>query len=357
MKKTHMIGAMFALALLSGPSAWAGGVTVDDEARLTIGMKSFINVTNTEVTTNGVTTATDAGLAVDRFYLWMKYRIDDTWSAKITTDVNNEQGRTGSATTPGLKRNMNVFLKNAYVQGNFRPELNVLLGLAGTPWIPYEEGLWRHRYVTNVFVDGYGYDDSADFGVALKGKFADGLFEYFVDVVNGGGYSNPNKTDAVDFGARLTVHPFEGLDISGHFRDGKRGKKTLANPNADDHTLWQGLISYGIDNARIGGGYIDNKVTTVAGSETHNTGFDIWAWYNFMPEFGAFGRYDYKKQTVTGNNVDEKLNRFIVGLEYIYSKVLRFSAVYDYAKADDSANILGVVKKTTKYGLYSQFVF
>ncbi|MDX8403570.1 MAG: hypothetical protein R8K54_04090, partial [Mariprofundaceae bacterium] len=202
MKIIQIIAAMLALVLLAGSNVWAGGVKVDDESRLSIGMKSFINMTSTEVTTTGKRDTTETGLGVDRFYLWLKYKIDDTWSAKITTDVNNEQGRTGSTTTPGLKRNMNVFLKNAYIQGSFRPELNVLIGLAGTAWIPYEEGLWKHRYVTNTFVDGYGYDDSADYGVALKGAFMDGLFEYFVDVVNGGGYSNPNKTDAVDFGAR-----------------------------------------------------------------------------------------------------------------------------------------------------------
>ncbi|MDX8411144.1 MAG: hypothetical protein R8K46_04615 [Mariprofundaceae bacterium] len=357
MKKTLIAGAMLAMALSPGSNAWAGGVKVDDEGRLTIGMKSYINLSSTEVTTNGVTSDEDTGFAVDRFYLWLKYKIDDTWSAKITTDVNNEQGRTGSATTPGLKRNMNVFLKNAYLQGNFMDELNVLLGLAGTPWIPYEEGLWQHRYVTNVFVDGYAYDDSADYGIALKGKFMDGLFEYFTNVVNGGGYSKPNKTDAVDYGLRLTAHPLEGLDISGHYRDGKRGKKTFASPNADDHTLWQGLVSYGIADARVGAGYINNAVTTTAGVETQNTGLDIWAWYNFMPEFGVFGRYDYKKQTVTGNSVEEKLDRFIVGLEYLYSKTLRFSAVYDRSNVDDSGNTLGATKETSKYGLYSQFVY
>lgn len=352
MKKHLIVGAMAALALLPGKNAWADGIPVDDEGRLSIGMKAFINVTSTKVTTNGTTTAKDAGLAVDRFYLWLKYKLDDTWSARITTDVNNEQNN-----VPALRRKMNVFLKHAYIQGSFRPELNLLLGLADTPWIVYEEGLWKHRYVSTVYVDGNGFDDSADYGLGLKGKFMDGLFEYFVDVVNGGGYPNPNKADAVDFGARLTVRPLDGLDISGHYRDGKRGQKTLANPNASDHTLWQGLISYGIDNARIGGGYIDNKVTTVGGSETHNSGFDIWAWYNFVPEFGAFGRYDYKKQTVTANSVDEKLNRFIVGLEYIYSKTLRFSAVYDHINVDNSGNQLGITGKTNKYGLYSLFVF
>jgi hypothetical protein len=351
-----MIACGFTLLLVESVSA--AGVTVDDEGKLSIGMKSYINVTSTKVTTNGLTTARDAGLAVDRFYLWLKYKIDDVWSAKITTDVNNEQGRTVvPGIAPGLKRNMNVFLKHAFIQGSFAPEFNVVVGLADTPWIPYEERLWQHRYVTNVYVDGYGYADSADYGVTLKGKFADGMFGYFASVVNGGGYSKPSKSDALDVSARLTLRPLDGLDISGHYRDGKRGKKTLANPNADDHTLWQGLVSYGISPGRFGAGYIKNTVTTVAGSETRNAGYDIWAWYHFTPQVGIFGRYDYKKQTITASTVNEKLNRYIVGLEYIYSKTLRFSAVYDHISVDNSGNQLGIAGKTSKYGLYSQFIF
>jgi hypothetical protein len=351
-KKQLIIGVITILAF-STP-AFAGGITVakDGDSKMKIGMKSFINLSSSEVETNGVTTARNRGFAVDRFYLWVSYQIDDIWSTKIVTDINNEQGRTG---TPSLKRNMNVFLKNAFVQGTFSPEAVVWIGLAGTPWIPYEEKFWGHRHVTNTYVDGYAYDDSADFGVGMHGKIADGMFEYNTAVVNGGGYSKPNKSDAIDFNGRLTVRPVTGLDISGGYRQGDRGTKTFGVAGTKSKLI-QGLVSYGIDRARLTGGYIRNSKETAA-IETINKGFDVYGWVKLVDNFGAFARYDDEKQTVTGNAVEQKMTRYIGGIDYIYNKIVRFSLAFDHQKKTNSGNVSGQTVKTTKYGLYSQVNF
>lgn len=351
MKRQFLSAALAGAVLCSAAPAQAGGVTVDDDNKLSIGMKAYVNGSTTKTDVNNVTTAKQSGFAVDRFYLWLNYKIDEVWSAKIVTDVNNEQGNT----TPGLKRNMNVFLKNAFIQGNFRPELAVWFGLGGTPWIPYEEGFWQHRFVTNTFVDGYKYDDSADYGVGAKGKLADGLFEYNIVAVNGGGYSKPNKSDTLDYNTRLTLHPIDGMDVSFGYRTGFRSTKTL-NVAGTRSVLMQGLLSYGNDDGRLTAGYINNR-SEAALATTENKGYDFYGWYNFTPEFGLFGRYDTKIQTVTGNTTSEKLKRYILGLDYNYSKALRFSLAYDLSKYTNSGNVLGTETRTTKYGIYSQFVF
>ena len=352
MKKQLIIGAIVMLALAA--PAFAGGVTVAEngDSKMKIGMKSYINLTNSEVETNGVTTARNRGFAVDRFYLWVSYQIDNIWSTKIVTDVNNEQNRTGA---PGLKRNMNVFVKNAFIQGNFRPEAVVWIGLAGTPWIPYEENLWAHRFVTNTYVDGYAYDDSADFGAGLKGKFADGMLEYHVAAINGGGYSKPDKSDTIDVNTRLTLHPITGLDISGGYRHGDRGTKTFGVAGTTS-TLAQGLISYGIDQGRLTAGYIHNN-KKVGAIETLNKGFDVYGWAKLTDSVGAFARYDNEKQTVTANNVEQRMTRYIGGLDYIYNKAVRFSLAFDHQKKTNSGNVAAQTVKTTKYGLYSQVNF
>jgi hypothetical protein len=351
--KNKLAVAAIAMLACSAPVV-AGGVTVAEQGdnKMKIGMKAFINLTNSKVETNGATTDRSKGFAVDRFYLWVSYQIDDIWSAKIVTDVNNEQGRTGSATTPGLKRNMNVFVKAAFIQAKFNPAAVAWVGLAGTPWIPYEEGLWAHRFVTNTYVDGYGYDDSADFGAGLKGKFAGGMFEYNVAAVNGGGYSKPNKSDAIDVNARLTLRPLAGMDISGGYRRGDRGTKTFG-VSGNTSTLTQGLISYGIDRGRVTAGYIRNS-KEVGAIKTVNKGFDVYGWVKLTDKFGAFVRYDNEKQTVTANAVEQKLTRYIGGLDYIYNKVVRFSLAFDQQKKSNNGNVSGILAKTTKYGLYSQ---
>jgi len=353
--KTIATAAMLAFAT----PAMAGGVTVAEEgdSKLKIGMKSYINLTSSEVETNGVTTARNKGFAVDRFYVWLNYQIDDIWSLKIVTDVNNEQDRTVvPGVVPGLKRNMNIFLKNAFIQGKFSPSAIVWAGVGGTPWIPYEEKLWAHRFITNTYVDGYGYDDSADYGAGIHGKIADGLLEYNAVAVNGGGYSKPNKSDGIDFNSRLTLHPVSGMDISGGYRQGDRGTKTFGTVNPTKSKLIQGLISYGVDQGRLTAGYIRNSKETAA-IKTVNKGFDVHGWVKFNDQFGAFGRYDNEKQTVTGNSVEQKMTRYIGGLDYIYSKVVRFSLAFDQQKKTNSGNVLGQTVKTTKYGLYSQVAF
>ncbi len=352
MKKQLTIGVIAMLAFTA--PACAGGITVveDGDSKMKIGMKAYINITSSEEETNGVTTDRKQGFAVDRFYLWVSYQIDNIWSATITTDINNEQDRTGN---PGLKRNMNVFVKNAFIQAKFNPAAIVWIGLAGTPWIPYEEGIWAHRFVTNTYVDGYGYDDSADFGVGLKGKVTDGLFEYHVAAINGGGYSKPNKSDTIDVNGRLTIHPISGMDISGGYRHGDRGTKTFGVTGTTS-TLAQGLLSYGNDRARLTGGYIRNTKEFGA-IETINKGFDVHGWVKLTDSFGAFARYDNEKQTVTGNAVEQKRTRYIGGLDYIYNKIVRFSLAFDQQKRSNDRNIAGRTVKTTKFGLYSQVNF
>ena len=330
MKTTAKTLATAAILAFATP-AIAGGVTVAEngDSKMKIGMKSYINATSSKTTINGVKSAQDTGFAVDRFYLWTSYDIDETWSAKIVLDVNNEQPN-----NTGLKRNMNVFVKNAFIQGKFAPEATVWLGLGGTPWIPYEESLWGHRFITNTYVDGYAFDDSADFGAGLNGKIADGMLEYNVAAVNGGGYSKPNKSQAIDVNGRLTVHPVEGMDISGGYRQGDRGTNTFG-PAGNKSKLAQGLISYGIDQGRLTAGYIKNSVKTGA-NETVNKGFDVYGWAKMTNAMGLFARYDSAKQTVTGNAVQQKMTRYIGGVDYIYNKNLRFSLAYDQKKTKNN---------------------
>ena len=122
-------------AMLSAP-AFAGGITLDSQGKLTMSFKSFINITSLTEKQNGVNTNDKTGLAVDRFYVNMGYKINNVWSAHITTDVNNEQPQ-----NTGLQRQMNVFLKYAYLQGDFSRAMRLRLGLASTPWIGYEQKL------------------------------------------------------------------------------------------------------------------------------------------------------------------------------------------------------------------------
>jgi len=277
----------------------------------------------------------------------------------VTTDVQLESG------VAGMKKRTSVFLKKAYLQGHFSDAAIVQAGVIGTPWIGHEEGLMKHRYVTKTFVDTYGFDSSADAGIGLKGKLADGLLDYHITEINGGGYGNISKANAVDFNGRIGIYPVDGLTLDLQFRDGYKASKkwnaaTLNNTAGTKHTLLQAMLTYGSSDWRVGGNYISEKANNKAlavNPNTKNSGYAVWAWGKFTPDFGAFGRFEGLDVKQDGALYKAKTKRYVAGLEWFARKNVSFSAAYDYSKTTNNGFVLGNFAQDTKFGLYSEIKF
>jgi len=316
---------------MSATAAQAVTVTDDGDSKLKISGKAFLGFT--QVDNDGTKTI---GGNVDRFYFQAKYT-KDIWTARITTDVNNEQDN------GAFKREMNVFLKYAYLEGKFSDAATLRLGLSHTPWIDYEQKLWGHRYVSKVTSDYMGYDTSSDYGIGLKGKFADNLVSYWVTATNGGGYGKPNQTGAVDLNTRVTFKPMDGLDVSLQYVSGYKGKKTDSTVDiADKHTMTQVMVSYGTSDFRVGVNAIDVKnLKTATGDDRTATG--LWATGKFSKEFGAFARLDSE------DKAGVKKDHTVIGFDYFAQKGVTLTAAYDLK--DDNGT------KTTTVGLFSLVKF
>ncbi len=354
-----LIKSIAALAMLAfSAPAFAGGVTVAEEgdSKLKIGAKFYVNLTSQKTTDQAGTLGKTTGVAVDRAYFSAGYAFNDIWSMGLTTDFQIESG---------LKKRSNVYIKKAYLQGKFSDAVILQAGIIGTPWIGYEEGLMRHRYVNKTFVDTYKLDSSADAGIGFKGKLADGLFAYHVTEVNGAGYGNISKTNAMDFNGRIGVYPVEGLTLDFQYRDGYKGTKTWdpvkqANVPGVRHTLLQGMASYGMDSWRIGGNLISEKAKDKAARInpiTKTNGYVAWGWANFADSLGAFGRYEYLKVKKDGTIIQPKTTRYVAGLEWFARKNVTFSLAYDYSKTKDNGFVKGNFVKNTKAGLFSEIKF
>jgi len=256
------------------------------------------------------------------------------------------------------------------------------LGQSHTPWIDYEQGLWKHRYVSKVFVDTKGFDASSDLGIGFKGKLADGMVKYWLTETAGAGYSHPGMhKDAVtgvyasgvkafDLDARVGFYPIEGLTLDIQFRDGYKGTKYYDTANSQTtpgtkHTLYQIMASYGMGHDfRVGANYVNEKskrnadaLNALTFQEDKTTGYALWAWANFGEGFGAFGRYEYDKLKRTGNAINPKTTRYVLGVEYSPIKNVSFSLATDYSKTKDNGFVAGNFAKTTKVGLYNQVKF
>jgi len=334
MKKHVTLTALTLVTVLGASSAMAGGITVaeKDDTKLKLSGKAFLGFTHNDKAGDKT-----IGGNVDRFYLQAEY-YTGIWKARITTDVNNETGNTiakdstGASLNKGLKRNMNVFLKYAFLEGHFSDAAQLRLGLSHTPWIDYEQGLWKHRYVSKVTSDHFGFDNSADYGVGLKGKLADGMVKYWVTETNGGGYGNPNQTRALDFDSRVSIAPIDGLDVSLQYRSGYKGKKVKGANLPDKDVMTQLMASYGNKEYRVGFNTIkvSNFKATTGDDRTANA---LWGWTKFNKEFGAFAKIEKMKHTGTVSNGNgEKKDHQVIGIDYAADKNVTLTFAYDTEK-------------------------
>jgi len=119
----------------------------------------------------------DSGFHLRRSYLMLKADVQPGLKARLTLDQRSE------AET--------VFVKHAYVEKTLPHDMAVWAGLAGTPYVPYDEAhFWGYRYVERSFTDYWGMQSSTDLGASLLGTAAEGKVAYQVSLLNGEGYQN-----------------------------------------------------------------------------------------------------------------------------------------------------------------------
>ncbi|HKI61795.1 MAG TPA: hypothetical protein VKA31_05830 [Mariprofundaceae bacterium] len=347
-------------------------VAENGDSKLKVESLFYLNTTAHKADTNGVTQTKDTGLAVDRAYLTLKYSFNSDWMMRFTTDVESKAG--------GLTgKKQNIYLKYAYVEGKLAGDAAVLrLGQSHTPWIDYEQGLWKHRYVSKVMSDNFKFDDSSDLGIGLKGKLADGMVGYWVTETTGAGYGNgAGSTNGMDLNARIGIYPIEGLTLDVQFRDGYRGSKTFTGGAATagvKSTMYQVMATYGMGHDfRVGVNYLSNKdkarsaavstahggavssgfATAALNDEVKSTGYGVWGWAKFAENFGAFGRYENLKNSLNGGT-KEKVTHYVAGVDYAVTKGVTFGLAFDSSKLTNRAGTAGQTRKDTRYGLYTQ---
>ncbi len=406
--KTSIAAAIIAMVGISSP-AFAGGVQVDDKSltdilvskgvlskaeakavkhnsngRLKIGGKLYLNSTyaNDKVTTAGTQKDTKSrGLNVDRAYLTARYSYNKNWMARITLDMANQDA------VSNLSKDQVIFLKYAYVQGKLLDDAAVLrLGQSHTPWIDYQEEQNEHRFVFKTYVDTYGFETSSDLGVGLKGDLLDGLVEYWVTETNGTGYSKGNfqsGNNATDFSSRISLFPIEHVSLDFGYSNGFHASKTFKSGvgvAGIKSVLYQAQITYITHEYGMGIGLIGNTDTAkdatsytkkhgssytlaAANDRLESDGFYVWGRSELPVEhFAVFGNYEYlknklKKIAAFSTAPDEKIKRYVFGVDYSPVKHLTFSAVVDITSFDNPAGVAANDRTINKFGIYSETKF
>jgi len=341
--KTTCRAAALLIATAIATPAFAGDTQVSG--------KIYFDYSSASKTVGNVKT-TNIGGNLTRTYLQVKHKLDDTWTATFKVD---------SAYEVNNKKKTGVYVKTAQLSGSFMPELNVKFGVIGTPWIGHQEHLEGHRYITKTFVDTQGLDSSADAGIGIYGKVADGLFNYTITEVNGKGYGDIKRGGSQDLNARIGFAPVEGLTIDFGFRDGYMGAKTTTQTSTlalTKYTLTQAMVTYGMGHDfRVGADYIvDNAKTN--GASTKLKGLSVFGWANLTDQFGAFVKYETAKLSGAAGTLKKMTGRAtenttVVSLDYKASKKVLLSLAYTDIK--DLHGVSGDKERIA--GVYSQFKF
>ena len=318
-----------AVAAVLGASG--SGVALAGVPMPTVGGKIFADLTDIEQKNNGSdTAASGTGLDVKRFYIVVNQKFDDIWSAKLVTDATYNSGQ-----------QVDVYMKNAFLQASLSKAFWARLGEANLPWVPFDEGIYGYRYVENTLIDRLHFGTSADWGAHVGGRLADGMFSYRVSAVNGAGYKNPTRSKSMDLEARLTYRPLDGVVLAIGGYTGKLGQDRYASLTPTDHTANRidALAAYVGNGLRLGVEYFSandwNNVTKAASDKADGT--SVFASYDFTPMWSVFGRWDQAKlsKDLAPGLQDQYFN---VGLAAHPIKNVDVALVYKHEKVDGGAS-------------------
>lgn len=238
MRKLNLIALAVAAALAAPAAAYA------DAGDTTIGGTVYADFTSINTQSSGKDVDPNGlGTDVSRAYFIVTHQFDDIWSANLTTDFNFASFKTSSQTctiaggatgetctvssTSVTTPQNQLFVKKAYVQGKLDDLAVFRIGSADMPWIPYAEGVYGYRFVEKTLIDREGFGNSADWGLHLGG--ANGMWNYQISAVNGGGYKNPTRSKTIDWEGRLGITPIDGLTVAAGFYTGDLGQDTETN--------------------------------------------------------------------------------------------------------------------------------
>ncbi|MGH8147169.1 MAG: porin [Rhodanobacteraceae bacterium] len=308
-----------------------------------VGGTMFFDLTNIDQSSNGKKTdASGTGFDVKRFYLSIDHKFDDVWSVNLTTDFNYV----------GSDGETQLFVKKAYVQGAFSKFATLRVGSANMPWIPFVEDWYGYRFVENTLVDRMKFGNSADWGAHLYGD--NGVFNYQVSAINGGGYKHPSRSDHVDFAARAGVQPVKGLMFAVGGYDGDLGQDTQTASTPHGARRYDAMAAWNRDGLRLGAEWFkaDNwkNVTTPLGDSAN--GWSLWGSYDFE-RASVFARYD---RVNPSRDIDPSLKDtyWNAGVAFPVTKGVKIAIAY---KGERLSNNTSVDVHTREIGAWGEVKF
>jgi hypothetical protein len=293
----------------------------DDTPTIKVGATIFVDYTY-----QTSPDATDAdGNSVDpnqfnvaRAYINVTGNISHLLAFRITPDVVRESGLVSLTTGNAVVNDSLVYrLKYAYAQVNLDDWMTkgswVRLGIQQTPWVDFEETVYRYRFQGPTFLDRETYLSSSDAGVAFHANFAKNFGDVMVGIYNGETYSRPEANDQKAFQIRGTLRPIpmgavlRGLRISAfydadHYVQDAERRRFIIAPTFE-HKYVNAAFQW-VDTA---------DQTSVTKVKVDGEGWSFWVTPRTTKGFEGLVRFDHLEPDDTNNS---KRDRAIYGVAY-----------------------------------------
>jgi phosphate-selective porin O/P len=323
----------------------AGYTPPDDTPSIRVGMTlfpTFTVQTNPNVTDADGNSVDRSAFDVQRAYINITGNISHIVAFRITPDITRQAGLLTLGPGNSVPNDSLVFrIKYAYAQFNLDDWMArgswVRLGIQQTPWVDFEEGIYRYRFQGTVFAERIPLPTtmtSADAGVSFHYNLPSNYGDIHVGVYNGENYQRVEVNDKKALEFRGTLRPFaRSLPVL----RGLRGHFVYYNDHYaghDDRKRLMGNVTFEHNYVNAGFDYLKAKDQTAAAAlDVESNGYSLWATPRLPLARGAswevLARFDHwtpnRSTTIAPASItgrlgvpfrDQKQNRRIFGVSY-----------------------------------------
>jgi len=318
----------------------------DDTPSIRVGLTLFptyVIQTTPKITDADGNVVKRSSFDVARAYINITGNVSHLVAFRLTPDITRQSGLLTLGAGNSVSSDSLVFrIKYAYGQFNFDDWMTrgswARLGIQQTPWVDFEEGIYRYRFQGTVFPERIPLPTamtSSDAGASFHYNLPSNYGDIHVGVYNGENYQRVEVNDQKALEFRGTVRPFA---TSLPVLRGLRAHLVYYNDHyagSDERKRVMGNVTFEHQYLNAGFDYLSAKDQTLATvTDASSKGYSIWATPRAPradgSSFEALLRYDYftpntattaapaSTSPVPGVTVlnDQRQKRTIAGIAY-----------------------------------------
>jgi hypothetical protein len=255
------------------------------------------------------------GFNIGRSYINFTGTVSHIVAFRITPDIVRETGAGSSVNGSYVFR-----IKYAYAQFNLDDWMTAgswaRLGVQETPWVVFEENIYRYRFQGTVMADREGYLSSSDAGASWHYNLPQNFGDLHVGVYNGETFTKFEANDTKAFQVRFTVRPLaqktpaaRGLRLT-VFYDGdsylqNAEKKRFLASATFEHKYVVAAFEY-----------LDTRDQNASATIASVTGQGYSFWVTPRSSIGVEGLFRYDQMTPNDQQDTQQRKRLIAGVAY-----------------------------------------